>query len=100
MGRIKSKQIASVDADKVVETPDKRFVTEEEVEIINKPSSYSFSQVVPSATWIINHPLEKFPTVTVTDSAGSVVGGDVEYTDNANLIIRFAASFAGEAHLN
>ena len=63
-------------------------------------ANYVHSQAVPAATWTINHGLGRYPSVTVVDSAGSVVGGDVEYTSTNQVVIYFSAAFGGAAYLN
>lgn len=62
--------------------------------------SFEFTQASPSLTWTINHELNKFPSVTVVDSAGTQVIGDVQHTDNNNLTITFINQFSGKAYLN
>lgn len=57
-------------------------------------------QANPAAVWPIVHGLGRFPSVTVVDSAGSTVLGDVTYTDANNLTLHFAAPFSGTAYLN
>lgn len=60
----------------------------------------SFTQGVPAATWVILHNLGKFPSVSVVDSAGSLVEGDVVH-DNVNQVtLHFGAAFSGVAYLN
>lgn len=59
-----------------------------------------FTQNIPSAVWEINHNMNKNPSVTVVDSAGTCVEGQVQYTDNNNLVITFSADFSGFADLN
>ena len=61
---------------------------------------FTFVQSGASATWTIQHNLEKFPSVTVIDSANNVVYGNTTYTDENNLIINFSAPFSGKAYLN
>lgn len=53
-----------------------------------------------SSTWVIAHSLGKIPSVTVIDSSGNKVNGDVTYTDLNNLTISFNTAFAGTAYLN
>jgi hypothetical protein len=55
---------------------------------------------VPAALWDVIHPLNKRPSVTVVDSAGSVVVGAVEYLSDSEIQITFSAAFAGLAYLN
>lgn len=62
--------------------------------------SVVFDQMSASAAWVIAHYLNCFPSVTVVDSSGSTVEGDVKYVDGNSLTIHFAAAFAGVAYLN
>lgn len=66
----------------------------------NGDKFFEFSQTVPSAQWQIAHQLDKYPSVTVVDSAGSVVVGDIDYIDSNNIVITFQGAFAGTAYLN
>jgi hypothetical protein len=61
---------------------------------------YVHTQNVSSATWTINHGLNKKPSVTVVDSAKRTVHGQIEYIDNNSLQITFKSGFKGEAYLN
>lgn len=62
--------------------------------------SFVYTQGTPSSVWTVFHPLKKYPSVSVTDSGGSSVFGDVSYIDDSNLIISFASPFSGKAFLN
>lgn len=62
--------------------------------------TYIHSQSIPSATWTISHGLGQFPSVTVVDSAGTVVVGGISYTDPNTIVVSFTAAFAGKAYLN
>lgn len=57
-------------------------------------------QISPENTWNIFHNLGKFPSVSVVDSAGSLVIGDVDYNDINNVTIFFTGAFGGKAYLN
>jgi hypothetical protein len=59
-----------------------------------------WNQMIPADTWEIEHNLNKYPSVTVIDSAGTQVEGDVTYIDTNNLTINFSSAFAGKASLN
>ena len=61
---------------------------------------FTFTQSSAAATWSIQHNLEKFPSVTVIDSANNIVYGNTTYTDENNLTINFSAPFSGKAYLN
>ena len=54
----------------------------------------------PSTTWVIKHNLGKFPSITVIDTANTVVTGEYTYTDNNTVTLTFSAGFAGKAYLN
>lgn len=62
--------------------------------------TYVHSQPNASAEWSVVHNLNKFPSVTVVDSAGSIVVGDVEYVNMNTVVIKFMAPFSGKAYFN
>ena len=62
--------------------------------------TFEFTQGVPSTTWNIQHNLNKFPSITVIDTADTVVTGEYTYIDNNNVTLTFSAGFAGKAYLN
>jgi hypothetical protein len=61
---------------------------------------YVFVQSTPSATWTINHDLNKYPSVSIVDSANDEVIGEVNYTSTTQVVISFSAAFSGKAFLN
>ncbi len=61
---------------------------------------FTYVQGVPSTSWNIQHNLGKFPSITVIDSAGTVVTGEYTYIDINNVTLTFSAPFAGTAYLN
>ena len=61
---------------------------------------FKHNQVSASNTWVINHNLNKFPSVVVIDSAGSQAIGAVTHNSKNQLTLSFSASFSGVAHLN
>ena len=62
--------------------------------------TYVHEQETASAEWTINHYLQKYPSVSVVDTAGTEVVGDVEYVDKNTCIVRFTFPFSGSAYLN
>ena len=67
--------------------------------------TYTHNQTSTSNTWVVTHNLNRFPSVTVVDSAGSIVVGTVLYNSNKQLTITFCSSgsalaFQGKAYLN
>ncbi len=61
---------------------------------------FLFVQAIASDVWEIKHDLNKYPSVTVVDSADSVVIGDVAYIDENNVRLTFSGAFSGKAYLN
>ena len=61
---------------------------------------YVHKQETSSDTWEVTHNLGKEPAVTVTDSAGTEVIGEVEYVSLNKCILRFQAPFSGKAIFN
>lgn len=68
--------------------------------ISDKSETFAVDQADAASQWVINHTLEKFPSVTVVDSAGNVVYGEVNYVDENTVTVDFGASFSGTAYLN
>lgn len=69
-------------------------------QLLAKVHEYEYVQSVASDTWVITHTLNKYPSVTVTDSAGSVLYGDVEYVSLSQVRITFSTPITGTAKLN
>lgn len=63
-------------------------------------ASYVHTQAVPDSVWPINHGLGRYPSVTVVDSSGSTVVGNVEYVSANQVTVRFNGAFGGAAYLN
>jgi hypothetical protein len=67
--------------------------------------TFTHNQTSTSNTWVITHNLNRFPSVTVVDSGGSIVMGTIVYNSNKQLTITFfssgaALAFQGKAYLN
>lgn len=62
--------------------------------------TYTHDQGLPSTQWDITHNLDRKPSITVVDTADTVVFGDAEYTNNNRVIITFNSPFSGKAYLN
>ena len=63
-------------------------------------STYKYLKTSSSATWVIKHNLDKHPSVTVVDSGGNKVFGEVTYNSNSKLTLTFSSTFSGTAYLN
>ena len=67
---------------------------------ISADKNFVFTQNNPAITWTITHNLDKFPSVSVVDSANEIVYGEVTYTNTNLLTVTFTAAFSGKAYLN
>ncbi len=63
------------------------------------PKRHTHTQSVAAASWSITHALTGYPSVTVVDSAGTVVIGDVQYNSTTSITVTFESAFAGKAYL-
>lgn len=61
---------------------------------------YAHIQSTPEAVWEVTHNLNKKPTITVVDSADTMVMGEVEYINNNSVRLTFAGAFSGKAYFN
>ena len=62
--------------------------------------NYVHNQTEASDEWIIVHNLNKYPAVSIIDSAGDEVEGNVHYDSLNQVTITFIGSFKGTATLN
>lgn len=62
--------------------------------------NFTYTQASTALVWNITHNLGKNPSVSVADSAGTWVVGQVDYINNNELTITFNAAFQGVAYLN
>tara|TARA_R100000657_G_C4595879_1_gene53262 strand:- start:129 stop:584 length:456 start_codon:yes stop_codon:yes gene_type:complete len=67
---------------------------------ISGDKNFVFTQDIASDTWVINHNLNKFPSVSVVNSADLTVYGNVEYDTLNQVTVTFNAPFTGKAFLN
>jgi hypothetical protein len=91
--------------DTSLHTHDDRYYTETEIDdtissLIEQTTTYLHNQSTTSDIWNIEHNLDKYPSVTVVDSGGSVVEGEVDYIDRNNITLAFSGAFSGRAYLN
>lgn len=66
----------------------------------DNPEAFVYEQTVASDIWTIKHNLNKFPSVTVIDSAGTIVMGEYEYLDKNTVVCTFSGAFTGICYLN
>ena len=63
-------------------------------------TTYIYEQGIAADTWTINHNLNKYPSVTVVDSAENEIIASVKYQDANTCIIEMSLPFKGKAYLN
>jgi hypothetical protein len=61
---------------------------------------FVFAQEQSAEEWVIEHNMNKNPSVTIVDSGENVIFAEIEYLDLNNLIIRFNGGNSGKAYLN
>lgn len=66
----------------------------------NMVATYTHEQGESASVWNVVHNLNKHPSVTVVDSAGTVVECSVTYIDSNECELNFNAAFKGTAYLN
>lgn len=62
--------------------------------------NYTHNQLTAASTWTITHNLGFFPAVSIVDSGGNYVIGDVNYVSQNVVSVSFNASFGGKAYLS
>lgn len=89
-----------------LEIPDITTIINSPDVVLSDPSiedpqlGFIYTQNTPSATWTISHNLAFHPNVTVVDSSGSIVEGEISYPNPATVLLTFAAAFSGNAYLS
>lgn len=68
--------------------------------VTNAPSTFVFEQGIASDTWVIEHNLNKRPSVTVVDTAGTVFTASVEYNNDNVCTVYINGATKGIAYLN
>jgi len=62
--------------------------------------NYVFTQATNANPWVVNHGLNKYPSVSVVNNANITVYGDVQYDSLNQVTITFADPTNGKAYLN
>lgn len=63
-------------------------------------NSYVHTQGIASTSWVIPHNLNFYPNVTVVNSTGHTLVGDITYTSTTSLTLTFSAAITGTAYLS
>lgn len=67
---------------------------------VGSEQGYVHNQTSVSDVWVINHNLGFKPAVTVINNSGEVVHGEVQYTGEQQVTVRFTAPFTGKVYLS
>ena len=65
-----------------------------------KSNGYIHEQGVASAEWTVKHNLNKYPSVTVVDSADNEIVADIKYLDTNTVRITMTGASKGRAYFN
>lgn len=76
------------------------FHVHSEIRTLIYTGTFIYIQNSASDHWVIAHNMRKRPSVSIVDTAGTVVVGDVVYIDDNNVELYFSAPFSGSAYLN
>ena len=67
---------------------------------IVEDKNFLFTQTSPTSVWTVAHNQNKYPSVSIFDSANNPIMGQVENIDLNNLTITFNAAISGSALIN
>lgn len=59
---------------------------------ITNDKNYVHVQSIAASTWIINHGLDKKPSITIFDDSNNIIEACVTHVDNNNVTINFFAA--------
>lgn len=83
------------------------IVTESSPLYVSATSNYvvndinlTYTQSSASNTWVVNHNLNKYCSVTVVDDNNDVVIGEVHYDSVNQITLTLTAAFSGKAYFN
>lgn len=62
--------------------------------------AYHHTQGLSSDTWEVEHNLGFYPNITVMDSAGSLVEGELQHLSKYRLRVTYSAPISGQAFLS
>lgn len=70
------------------------------IPIADKSVTCVFVQSEAATQWVIEHNLDRFPTIIIFDDDGNELIGDIYYETENKLTITFSAACSGKAYLN
>lgn len=94
-----SNRVTTLEAHEV-ETQQTIEEIQNEIETLDSDKHFTYRQNTASDVWVITHNLGKYPSITVVDSAGTVVVGEIVLQTTEQAIIKFNGAFSGKAYCN
>jgi len=73
---------------------------ESDIAMLEYVNHYVHEQMVSSATWVITHNMNKFPSVQVVNNFNEIVIGDITFDTVNQITLTFSGAFSGKAYLN
>jgi hypothetical protein len=61
---------------------------------------FTFDQNSANAVWVVNHAMNKKPTIVTVDGTGRSIRGSVNYPSDSQVVISFSVPVSGQAILN
>jgi len=55
---------------------------------------------VAASTWVIEHNLGRYPSITTVDSSGNIINGAITYNSENKITVVFTSATSGKAYLN
>lgn len=88
----------NIDSGIISSTQDKNVVSA--INKLYENRTYVHNQISPESEWVIEHELNKKPSVTITTEDNEMVLGEVSYPSAHRVVVRFSTGFSGTAYLN
>ena len=60
--------------------------------------AYTHTQTTPSLVWVIQHNLNREPSITTSTTTNSVIDGDITYSSSNVAIVTFSVPLTGQAY--
>ena len=70
------------------------------LDTIVSDKTYVHDQSTASTNWIIQHNLNKYPSITIEDTSGRIVWGGIQRIDENTIALEFSLPFSGRAYCN
>ena len=72
----------------------------EKLDQLDSDNFFIYSQKSASSIWHIVHNMNKYPAITIVDSANNSVVGEINYINLNEVELKFVGAFSGKAYLN